>query len=412
MQEDGVSNNAVHPEEAALNSLASVASGNEIFVAREAARVNSPAAVEGSIAAAEEARNCASPQDSSEAFAIAAAKADHANVSHPSTPSPTEETAHEQDHAAAEPLLTLLLEEAAQVVQEAVKEAVQTAQEATQEVQEAAQQAMREPVIEVGPAQQETIESQPPAQEPCDLAEAATDISLAGQPVIEHTVPAAVISEAEKPLRSPKGMLTEAAALLRSHDDIPAELDNQEQASDSAVGEAAVPSSAERLIHKDIAPLLYIDPEVEGGVREAEQRPVSLGLPEPCEDRNAAASEDAAASLAGVSPSQAEAIAETVAEMAADLEAITQGAGAPKNQANTQQETSAAGASALNSAERLQEVLHAPDLMAGQTVGDGATQTGAEVPISLALALVSQQPISGNITQVSFSLGLPFHGKL
>ena len=388
----------MHPQKANFASLASVASGNEVFVAREAAKVNSPAALESDIAAAEGDPKSIFPLESSAsiAAALAAAEADNANVSHPSTPSPTEETAMEQDPAES---LPPSLEEAAATVQEAVREAAQTAQEVTQEVQAAVQQAVVEPAINLL-AELKALEAQPLGPDPDNLLEAGTDILSNGQPVAEEAGPAAVLSEADKALRTPEGMLAEAADLLQDPGDT-LESDSSEQAVDAVDRQLATHREQET----------NFDPEVEETLRKAKQLAASMRLLAASADNTAAAPGEAVALLARSGQEHAGAATEgrqpeAAEETAAALEVMLRSSPAPESLPDTQRKAAAAGASSVSHIHLMEAVPHAPTL-----VGDNATQIGAgpaEAPNSLALALASMQPTSSaSLTAVRLSL-LPF----
>lgn len=269
----------MRPEQAAIASLASMASGNGIFVAHEAAKVNSPAvlehrdaavdhasaAVELDKAAADRGLKATSPQDSSEALAaaLAAKEADNANVSHPSTPSPTEETAVEQDLATAdqdlataEQLPSALLGEAAEVAEQAVAEASEALQEVTEDVEEAVLKAMAEDINTVAPAEKQAANPYPTAQEPGSRVEAATDILLADQPLSGEISAATVRLEAGKTVQTPTGLLAEATESQHNPNNPLAEAEVLQQNLEAAEQVAAGASSADQAIPMEEAAIV------------------------------------------------------------------------------------------------------------------------------------------------------------
>ncbi len=197
----------MHLQEAAFAPLSSVASGNEIFVAREAARLNEAAAVEpdtaavgpGSPAAAAGVErgpaerstlpsDTAAPCDASNGLAAA-----EGNDLHPSTPSPTEETTIDQDSTAVEPSSTMPREEVAEEAAEALQEPAQETTQPNSEDTRADAQIVAETSTETGTTEGGTNICEAPEVQPIDAA--------------------AALPEADKALRTPKGMLLRAANL-------------------------------------------------------------------------------------------------------------------------------------------------------------------------------------------------------
>lgn len=415
MQKGGASGDAIHSQQAALASLASVASGNGVFVACEAARLSSPAAV-GLRDAAVEPDNAveekAALQESTPALADVqiSREAENINISHPSTPSPTEETAVQQEVAAAEVLPAMLPEaarDAAEALRQGAEEAAESQHKQAVETTEAEQEAAEAEQAAADEEQAAADEEQAAAEalyiatvESSSLTDTALQIAAVTEALADKPNARALATllmeeqlnleerraEAEEPVRTPKRMCTETGDLRQNPSEHPAEPDQMEQ----TLGRAA---------NMDF-----------GRSSTAQQLAASNGGAAAENAREALSGSEAAPplynTLEAAAASGEERLREEVINAMSETEAARNSLQAAADLADRMQEQSAGDVPPTSIPEAAQQTVQAPSSVPHMTGQGEAVRAVAEITepsnVGQELAPVLQQPVSRSLALVGF----------